>query len=322
MGRMRGYLELTNRMERVAIGPDGLGYVCLWPYTSKLDIAEVLPRVGKRVLQETLRDNKYVCSNSVNTKKETIEVSVIIGHRGLERLPHLQATLQSVAAQLETSIECIVVEQDITPKIKQNLPEWVHYIFQRSEDGGSGYNRSRAFNYGVRQARGKVVVLHDNDMLMPETYCKEVVCIAQKGYEAMNIKRFVHYLGRNDSEAVMMDFARIGSARPLEIVQNLEAGGSMAITKRGYEIVGGMDESFVGWGGEDNEFWDRCSSLKKWSWGYLSLIHLWHRSQPLKETNDNPNIIRARQLSGISREKRIERLRTINSFFTSFIAEA
>jgi hypothetical protein len=103
------------------------------------------------------------------------------------------------------------------------------------------------------------------------------------------------------------------ACEPEYIVQNLEAGGSMAITRDGYRRIGGMDESFVGWGGEDNEFWRRCSILNRWIWGYDCLVHLWHDSQPLKLIKDNINITRAKDLLEADLEERILYLSGINN---------
>lgn len=43
--------------------------------------------------------------------------------------------------------------------------------------------------------------------------------------------------------------------------------------------IGGFDEEFIGWGGEDNEFWDRCLTRKTWEWTYLPIVHVWHEPQ-------------------------------------------
>ncbi len=43
-----------------------------------------------------------------------------------------------------------------------------------------------------------------------------------------------------------------------------------------------MDDDFVGWGGEDTEFWDRCQTLRVANHTYMPIIHLWHQSQPGK----------------------------------------
>jgi len=84
---------------------------------------------------------------------------------------------------------------------------------------------------------------------------------------------------------------------------------SIAITRDGYQRIGGMDEGFIGWGGEDNEFWERCQTLKLWPYGALPLVHLWHPAQPGKYQADNQTLKRYRDLSKIPPEIRIERLR-------------
>ena len=63
------------------------------------------------------------------------------------------------------------------------------------------------------------------------------------------------------------------------IVQNLEAGGSSGAGRQAYFDIGGFDERFIGWGGEDNEFWERAQTKKVYPYGYLPLVHLWHEPQ-------------------------------------------
>ena len=47
-----------------------------------------------------------------------------------------------------------------------------------------------------------------------------------------------------------------------------------------------MDEEFIGWGGEDQEFWSRCLTRKVWEYGSLPIIHLWHEPQPGKRATN------------------------------------
>jgi GT2 family glycosyltransferase len=154
-----------------------------------------------------------------------------------------------------------------------------------------------------------VLLLHDNDMLVPAGYCRRLLERIARGYAVVNPKRFIFYLDEDHSARVLAgseDYAE----RPAEaIVQNLEAGGSMAITAAAYAAIGGMDEGFIGWGGEDNEFWDRCLTRPTWIWGYEPIVHLWHRGQPLKHRRDNPNLDRARGLMQRPALERIAALR-------------
>lgn len=305
------YLKITNRNEKVSLGPERSGYVCLWPYTSRLHAAGLIPWLGQAVLCKALREWSFSVAQERHVDEE-VEMTIVVGHRGGERIGHLLTTIRSLSAQKDIKIECIVVEQDQVSIIKDYLPEWVRHIHQREDDSDSQYNRSAAFNYGVRFARGKILLLHDNDMIVPENYCREIVRIMSQGYEAVNPKRFVFYLNKRDSSSVMLNVSGLGRYQPEYIVQNLEAGGSIAISKEAYLEIGGMDEGFVGWGGEDNEFWDRASYLRKWIWGYLPVIHLWHESQGLKKIPNNQNIRRARELLEKCRMERIRRLRLEN----------
>jgi hypothetical protein len=70
-----------------------------------------------------------------------------------------------------------------------------------------------------------------------------------------------------------------------------------------------MDESFIGWGGEDNEFWERAATLKVWPWADLPLIHLWHSAQPGKHDASFATAQRYLELAQIDPRERIARLR-------------
>lgn len=306
------YLRLVNRLERIAPGPEDIGYVCLWPHTSKLHAPMIMPNLGKKLLNICLQKSIFYMQTS-RELDEDIQISVLIGHRGVERLPLLLTTIKSIAAQIDVSLECIIIEQDNNARVKEYLPKWVRHIFLKTDSESTSYNRSAGFNLGAQNAHGRILLLHDNDMLVSSTYCKDIVTLANKGYEAINSKRYVFYLNRLHSEKIISSFYNLGSEPPDYIVQNLEAGGSMAITKEAYFRIGGMDEEFVGWGGEDIEFWKRCSLLNRWIWGYEPIIHLWHKSQPLKENKDNPNIARIKHLDTIDINQRIKSLR--NRYF-------
>lgn len=307
------YLRIRNRMEKLGVGPKSNCYVCLWPYTSRLNAVEIWPIVGRWILRRAIRDNEFKVNASRNSSS-AVDISVIIGHRGLDRLELLLATLSSIGAQQGVSLECIVIEQDSSPKIEAYLPSWVRYIFQESNGGKEGYNRSAAFNLGAKNSNGELLLLHDNDMLVPALYCHDILKLAHEGYEVLNAKRFVFYLNRRDTRMVISSIKNLVLCTPLHVVQNLEAGGSMAITRESYIRIGGMDENFVGWGGEDNELWKRCTILRRWIWGYAPIIHLWHESQPLKEDLQNLNIERAKALEYSDILERISRLRIENGF--------
>jgi len=307
--RSRRYLSLANRSECLERAPDGNGYACRWSYTSRLHAPLVQPRLGQRLLQRCLADAPIAQRPAPETFSGTPELSVLIGHRGTERLPLLLATLESLAAQEDVRLECLVIEQDSVTRIGSSLPSWVRHIHAPLNDADAPYNRSQTFNVGAREARSPVLLLHDNDMLVPRGYGRRILQRIEDGYRVVNPKRFIFYLHQGHSQAVLNRMASLDQEPADYIVQNLEAGGSMAITADDYAGIGGMDEEFRGWGGEDNEFWDRCLTLPTWTWGYEPVVHLWHRGQPLKGESANPNLERARTLMRLPATERIANLR-------------
>ena len=305
----RRYLGLANRSETLEPAPDGEGFACCWTYTSRLHATRVQPRLAQRLLRRCLGDAPIGRRPAPEPFSDTPQISVLIGHRGTERLPLLLATLESLADQEGVTLECLVIEQDATPLIGAALPAWVRHIHAPLPEPEAPYNRSHTFNVGAREARAPVLLLHDNDMLVPRGYARRILQRIGNGYAVVNPKRFIFYLQPQHSQAVLTHGVPY-DAEPAEyIVQNLEAGGSMAITAEAYNRVGGMDEAFRGWGGEDNEFWDRCLTLPTWIWGYEPIVHLWHRGQPLKGEGHNPNLERARTLMRRPAQERIEDLR-------------
>ncbi|HXL81265.1 MAG TPA: galactosyltransferase-related protein [Pyrinomonadaceae bacterium] len=261
-------------------------------------------------MRRALRDWPIVLNAAPSTEaSEQVQVSFIIGHRGRSRVPHLLATLRSIAAQRNVSFECIVVEQANEPEVETLLPGWVRHVHTPLPQADMPYSRSWAFNVGADLARGHLLILNDNDMLVPQDYAAQLVTRFQEGYEVINLKRFVFYVAKEHSERIMASGTILLDTAPESVVQNLEAGGSFAIARDAYHAIGGFDESFVGWGGEDNEFWERGQTRNVWPYGYMPLVHLWHEAQSDKVLGENaPSKRKYWQLSNIPPDERIRNL--------------
>src|SRR5437773_6519571 len=214
---VRGRWELIrNRNEIVTVEPNGRGVRCEWRWTSPVDYCRFVPRADVRLLRAALRQWPIEFAEAP-PGAGAAEVTFLVGHRGMSRLPHLLLTLRSIAAQRDAAVECSVVEQDSEPRIADLLPPWVRYIFQRGEGPD---RRAATFNEGARAARGRIVVLHDNDMLVPARYAAELVRNANAGVEAQDLKRFIFYLTAADSERVLQAGALSLRERSLEVIQN------------------------------------------------------------------------------------------------------
>lgn len=301
------WTRLRNRDEVLAT--DDRGARCEWLYTSDLHIANVYPFTSRWLLQRALRDWPIVMRDDAPTISDKPDVTFLIGHRGTARVPNLLATLNSIAGQTGTTIECIVIEQSETREIEHALPKWVRYVHTPF---ALDYCRSKTFNDGVKLARGEVIIAHDNDMLVPSRYAAEILARAREGNAFIDPKRFVFYLDESDTKRIFAG-APLTTHVETKIVQNLK-GGSIAATVDAYRAIGGFDEGFVGWGGEDLEFWERARAYGRvYEFGYLPLVHLWHSAQPGKtQGNAAPAQQRYLEVREIAAEERIARLRAAN----------
>lgn len=311
-----GWTRYGNRRDRLRFDPDGRGAACDWECTRTLHLCDVFPRLGRRLLARALRDWPIRFSDAPppsGADGALPDVSFVVGHRGRERLPHLLLVLKSIAAQIDVRFECIVVEQGLAPAARESLPGWVTYVHAPVPSPETPYSRSRAFNAGADKARGRVLVLHDNDLLVPAGYAREAARRVAAGDEVVNHKRFIFYLSEAATNALV---SRGGFGvpapmdAPLSVLENATGGGSLALARETFEALGRMDESFEGWGGEDVEFWQRARTRRVWNYGFLPLVHLWHPDQPGKSPEKKtPGMERLGQLSEIPPERRIEILR-------------
>jgi hypothetical protein len=291
------WLGLHNRHEQIEWAPDGRGVRCLWEWTSTLHAPRHLPALGQAMYRRALQAHPFRLLDQPlleASRDAAVDASFVIGHRGLERLPLLLASLKSIAGQAGVRVECIVVEQATNPEIRSALPTWVRYVHTPPPYPDMPYARSWALNVGARLARGRLLILHDNDILVPEDYAQAHLERLDTGYEVINGKRFLFYLDRTRTEAVCAGMPPGQAADGIEqILQNALGGGSLAIGRDAFLAIGGFDEAFVGWGGEDNELWDRALTRKVDPYGHLPLIHLWHPAQAGKRAVNGSGLLTA-----------------------------
>jgi hypothetical protein len=305
------WVRIRNRNERLESGLCG-GARCLWEWTTDLHVVKVFPFAGRWLLERARRDFPILTRDAPIGNFGQPVVSFVIGHRGVARLPHLLATLRTVAAQEDVAFECIVVEQSEESQLQDRLPSWVRHIVTPG-DAGIAYCRARAFNDGAREAKSDIIVFHDNDLLMPSRYAAEILGWTQRGFEVVDLKRFLFYLDENQTASVFAKHGDLVAQTPRLIVQNA-VGGSIAVTRTAFDAIGGFDEEFVGWGGEDNDFWDRARTRRVHDFGYVPLVHLWHSAQPEKAGGGNGRYLAIREQSI---DDRIARLRARASLYAS-----
>jgi len=93
------WLKCRNRNENL-ISEDGhIGVSCDWKWTSDLVIANLFPLTGRWLMRRALSDFPILLREDLakTAPDDRPNVSFLIGHRGVERLPLLLMTLKSIA---------------------------------------------------------------------------------------------------------------------------------------------------------------------------------------------------------------------------------
>jgi hypothetical protein len=298
------WVGVRNRRNELA--RDGRGVrVTNIPFGEDLHISNVFRWAGSRLLRRALAEWPIAFADRPARSTSSPRISFVIGHRGESRLPHLLLTLETIAAQRDVDLECIVVEQSDEPVAASRLPSWVRYVHTPLPRPDLPFARSWALNEGARAARGEVVVLQDNDMLTPERYASELLARRAEGFDFFDLKRFIFNIGEQDTARA---FSSRALGHPAQAVQNLPSA-SIAASRDAFFGIGGFDEAFVGWGGEDNEFWERALTTDRvYRFGYLPFIHLWHPPQPGKITGNAPALKLYHEIKAVDPRIRIERL--------------
>lgn len=303
------WLQIRNREQELETSEAPFGVKCKWKWTSDLYFPKIFPSFAGKLFSKALSSHRFKLTADKKAE-DSPDVSFIIGHRGSARIDLLLKTIDSIAAQTDCTIECIVVEQDKTPIVRDRLPAWVTYVFTPVSQSTMAYSRSWAFNVGAHHANSQCLIFHDNDLLVPSCYANETLALFRRGFDFINLKRFIFYLSKEATDKVISNGKLEKTLRINTIMQNAEGGGSIGASKQAYYRIGGFDERFVGWGAEDNEFWERALTQNVWEYGYLPLIHLWHGAQAKKLDIEGSNTKALyNELSKQSPENRIAALK-------------
>jgi hypothetical protein len=304
------WVKIRNRNEKVTSKDGHVGVSCNWKWTSDVMIARWFPVLGRWLMRRALRDFPVVLQKEPPDYgvEECPDISFLIGHKGLDRLPALLMTLRSIAGQTGCKSECVVVEQDTEIKIAPYLPAWVRYKHAPPDQPNMPFSRSQAFNEAAAMAQAECVIFHDNDMLVPCNYAALVRECHQEGFEVVNLKRFIFYLDEKDTGRALERGSLAAESALKAVMQNAEGGGSVGMDIRAYWSIGGFDNSFVGWGGEDNEFWERAKTRKTFEYGFLPMVHLWHPPQVDKADSQVRGVEQYRVLTSIPPSERITAL--------------
>ncbi|MFT4535527.1 MAG: glycosyltransferase involved in cell wall biosynthesis [Saprospiraceae bacterium] len=170
------------------------------------------------------------------------KISYIVCYResGIERKKALVFTI-SRFRQYFPDIEIIIVEQDLKTKLAIDKNLNVRHLFLYNP---GLFNRSWAFNCATKNIFNEILIFTDADIFLEkEGY---IECFnAAENFEAITPNKLEISnvsIGETDDQITFLNKRKLHSF----------AGGMLIITKKAFQKIGGWDERFEGWGGEDD----------------------------------------------------------------------
>ena len=162
--------------------------------------------------------------------------------------------------------------------------------------GGLGReNRSANHNLLARQASTDLLLFPDADCAMGVQAVRELAAQAAEGTAVVKCQHTV-WLTQTATERLLRSSPgqRLRVTQADIMHQNDYLPGLMyAMSRNVFGAIGGWDERFVGWGGEDRAVCCAASTLATLQWLPVTAYHLWHPPAPGGKLNKrDPGFLR------------------------------
>lgn len=213
-----------------------------------------------------------------------MSASAIVTYRGVpgsERRANLDAVLAWLARTPQ--IEVVVVEQDTHPRLAPPLAHpGASVVFAYN---AGPFNKSWGLNVGARVSGGGVLLFGDADVIVPGGLAAAAALCAERGQLVKPYRELVdltpgetaRVLELGDAGAIPRDPA---SPRNRDAIGErlVLCGGWFAIRRDAFAALGGFDERFVGWGGEDDAMTMKVERVRLSTYELDGgpAWHLWH----------------------------------------------
>jgi len=295
------WLDLCNRNETLTVDDVTGGRVCQWSDSSRLTAVSVFPSLGARISRTLLEEwpvSSFAVGSDAGRSRPAMSFLIPVG--GDSRMAQFFAALGAARAQAGVPSEVVVVEQGVDQHLLGKLPSDVVYYFQRVS-AGKHFNKSSALNKAARLASGDALVILDADYLLPSRFALTSAA-ALTTVEAARPARWILYLeqpqGRHQAPRqspghCIANIESIVSNNPTPIV----------VRQSTYWAIGGHDEEYEGWGGEDSEFLDRLRTRSISEGGWLPVWHLWHPPAAKKKDGDRNSALHGAKMAIPARQR-------------------
>lgn len=167
------------------------------------------------------------------------------------------------------NVQLIVVEQDTHSKI-DHLTLDIEHIFVKSD---RLFNKSWGLNVGLSYAKSDKIVFSDADIIMnPIPFIKSLNLLDK--YDMVSPYSKVVDLSLNESILKFDDIYKIDRKGRFGIDI---CGGITMFTKQAIYKIGGWNENFYGWGGEDDLQATNVKEFLKWTETNANAYHYYHK---------------------------------------------
>lgn len=250
-----------------------------------------------------------------HSKEDWPFVSIILQCGGVEYLLRLKECLRSLSLQnYPGKVERVLtyackMEEEVPNEEFVGLGVTTLKVHQHVFDG---WPAAWARNVGFRQSKGDILVTVDSDLLLRPDMLTEIVTHASKGAVVSIQAKFPDENFKNYDVTDHTVWARAHDHPG--IIQTCRGALCIAASREAVFAVRGMDETFVGYGCEDVDFYKR---LRRYGLREVNIledepsakfIHQWH---PRDRNNDNQTKLRNRAL--LVRNNEEKRVYTDNS---------
>ncbi len=210
--------------------------------------------------------------------------------------PQRRANLDAVIAWLGRFplINVIVVEQDALPTLPRELPHPQCSVAFAYNPGP--FNKSWGLNIGARLAQTPLLGFGDGDLIVGDALMQSYQLLE---HSVQAVKPYRRLIDLSEEESLPVragDFGRVPTRDANHSNRDgigeriVFAGGSFVIRRDAFFSLGGWDERFRGWGGEDDALSYRIerTRLSCTELDIAPALHLWH-PRPRAATFEQPH---------------------------------
>ncbi|WP_028603911.1 glycosyltransferase family 2 protein [Ottowia thiooxydans] len=188
-----------------------------------------------------------------------MSANIILTYRG-DPSGVRHANLLTVLAFLAETPEwpVLIVEQDGLPSLGGPLPH-PNCAVLFAYNAGS-FNKAWGLNIGVRRSNAPVIVFTDADLLIPDMlprsveHCLRNTQMVKPYRQVLDLSPETTAHLRAGDQTALQRMPGTASTRQMQGETAPLCGGAFAIRRDAFLKLGGWDERFVGWGGEDDAF--------------------------------------------------------------------